>query len=328
MIAALPRPSPDARFVAHDRLRGAPHVVVDGPLLPGTLIALSHWPQAACPAGLAADTSTAIVDRYLRAEHRGPEFDAVTNNHYDEDGVLAAWLLLERPPQASPERRLALEAAEAGDFGTWTNADAARVALTLMALAERGTSPLPAVSRALAPQVARDPAGALYEAVLPRVGRVLAHPARHRRLWEPAWRRIEEDMALLDAGEARIDERPDADTVIVRTPRPLHDMALHPRTERMRVLTVTPDGVATLRHRYETWVRYVSRPLVPRVDLSPAAARLNERETRAGLWRFEGVGAIRARLFLAGDGGRGAPTGLDADAICDEVAAVTAAVTA
>lgn len=321
MHTSLARVSPSARFVPHDRLAGTPHVVVDGPLLPGTALALSHWPAGRCPPELAADTSTAIVDRYLGLAHGGPEVEVVTNNHYDEDGVLGVWMLLTRPPAGSAERRLALAAAEAGDFGTWTDPDAARVALAVMALAERGTSPLPAVGRALAPGVARDPCGALYEAVLPRIGRLLADPDRHRRLWEPGWRRVEEDLALIDGGAVGIEEREDADVAIVRTPRPLRDMALHVRTRRMRVLTCTPDGVAVLRHRYETWVRYVSRPLVPRHDLTGAAAALTAREPRAGTWRFEGVDAIRARLYLAGDGGRAAPTGLDPHEICDAVAA-------
>ena len=70
---------------------------------------------------------------------------------------------------------------------------------------------------------------------------------------------MEADLALLDAGGATLEDEPAADLAILRTPRPLHPMAVYPRTRRTRVLTVTPDGTLVLAHRYETWIEYVSR---------------------------------------------------------------------
>ena len=137
-------------------------------------------PGRGTPPALADDTSAAIVDRYLRAGAAGPEVVAVTNNHYDEDGLFGIWLLLERPADGAPERALAIAAAEAGDFATWTDPWAARVAIAAMAMAERATTPFPEVGRALARAGGRDPAGALYLAILPRVGGLLADPERYR----------------------------------------------------------------------------------------------------------------------------------------------------
>jgi hypothetical protein len=312
---AIPRVVEDARFVPAEELAGRPHVVVDGPRLAGTALALSHWRESGTPAALAADTSAAIVDRYLRAAADGPPLGLVTNNHFDEDGVLGIWLLLTRPPAGAPERRLALAAAEAGDFGTWTDPDAARVALALMALAAPTLTPLAAVRAALASAGAGDPAGDLIAAVLPEVGRVLADPEGARPLWEPGWRRVAADLELLDSGTATVEDLPELDVAIVRAPRPLSDLAVHPRVSAMRVLTATPDGVLVLRHRYETWVDYVSRPLPPRVDLTPLLPALQAAERRPGTWRFEGVAPIRPRLFLAGPGGRAAPSSLGPDAL-------------
>lgn len=319
--SALPRLAPDAAFVPMERLRSGPHVVVDGPRLPGTVLALSHWPGSGTPDALADDTSALIADRYLGAGAAGPEVHALTNNHYDEDGLFALWLLLERPAPGSPARRLAIAAAEAGDFATWTDPRAAQAAIAAMAMAERASTPFPEVGRALARAGGRDPAGELYLAILPRVGRLLDDPGRFRRLWEPRWARVEADMALLDAGEAWIDEHPEADLAIVRAPRPLDDMAVHPRTRLMRIMMVTPDGVAVVRHRYETWVRYASRPLAPRVDLAPLLPRLQALETRPGAWRFDGVAPIRPRLYLADPHGRPLPTGIAPERIAEELAA-------
>jgi len=319
-IAPLPAVGEDARFLPHDELRGAPHVVVDGPRLPSTVLALSHWPEAGTPDAVAADTSALIVDRYLGLRHAGPPVGALTNNHFDEDGLLALWLLLERPGPADPARGLALAAAEAGDFRTWTDPWAARCALAAMAMAERPTTPFPAVLRALAPEADRDPAGAIYLALLPHVGRLLRDPERYERLWRPAWRRVEADMALLDAGDATIEEVDEVDVAVVRAPRPLDALAVHPRTARMRVLTATPDGGLVLEHRYETWVRYVSRPLAPRVDLTPLLPRLHALERRPGTWRFDGVRAMTPCLHLAGPDGRTTPSSLGAERLLAELA--------
>jgi hypothetical protein len=316
----LPRVADDAAFVPVEDLAGAPHVVVDGARLPGTALSLSHWPRAGTPPALAADTSAAIVDRYLRAAAAGPEVGAVTNNHYDEDGLFGIWMLLERPAEGAPARALALAAAEAGDFATWTDPWAARAAIAAMAMAERATTPFPEVGRALARAGGRDPAGALYLAILPRVGGLLADPERYRVLWEREWARVESDAALLDAGDATIDDRPVADVAIVRAPRPLHDMAVHPRIASMRVLTALPDGTLVLRHRYETWVDYASRALPPRVDLAPLLPALRELEREPGTWRFDGVEPIRPRLFLSGPRGGAAPSSLGAERLADMLA--------
>lgn len=319
---SLPRVAEGAAFVPAGDLAGAPHVVVDGARLPGTVLSLSHWPRAGTPPALAADTSAEIVDRYLRAGAAGPEVAVVTNNHYDEDGLFGIWMLLERPAEGAPQRRLAIAAAEAGDFGTWTDPWAARAAIAAMAMAERATTPFPEVGRALAGAGGRDPAGALYLAILPRVGGLLADPARYRLLWEREWARVEADGALIDAGEATIEDRHDADLAIVRAPRPLHDMAVHPRTGRMRILTALPDGTLVLRHRYETWVDYSSRPLPARVDLAPLLPALQELERGPGVWRFDGVEPIRPRLFPSDPRGRAAPSSLGAERLADLLAAV------
>ena len=304
---SLPRVADEAVFVPAEALDGGANVVVDGARLPGTVLALSHWPGSGTPEALRADTSAEIVDRYLALATGGEVVGAITNNHFDEDGLFGIWMLLERPAARSPERRLAIAAARAGDFGVWSDPSAAQVAIAAMAMADRRSTPFPEVGRALARAGGRDPAGALYRAILPRTGGLLADPERYRFLWRDEWERVEADIALLDAGAATLDEEEGADLAVVRAPRALHPMAIHPRTARMRILSVTPDGTLVLTHRYETWVEYASRDLPRRIDLAPLAARLDRREAAPGTWLFEGVDAIMPRLFLAG--ATGGPAG-------------------
>jgi len=317
--APLPIVSPDATFVPFHEVRARSHVVVDGPVSPGTALGLSHWPTGGVPAELAADTSAEIVANYLDAHPTGPAVGIITNNHFDEDGLLAAWLLIARP--APEERRLAIRAAEAGDFQTWSDPRDAWVALALMAAAERATTPFPDVLRALNAARDHDPAGAITIALLPRVEAILAEPERFRRLWEPAWRQVERDLEALASGAATVEEIPEADLAVVRSSRPLAPLSLCPRVRAMRVLHATDGGILRLEHRYETWVRYRSRPLPPRVDLTPCLAALQRIETRPGTWRFEGVDAPQGRLVFVDANGSPTASALSPDRLAREIMA-------
>lgn len=318
MIAPYPQLAPDARFVPYHEARGRPHIVVDGPFADGAVLGLSHWPDGRVPDALAADTSTEIVARYLDADAGGPQVGIVTNNHFDEDGLLAAWLLLERTPPG-PSRERAIAAAEAGDFHVWTEPAAAWTAIALMAMAERPTTPFPDVLRALNRAGGHDPAGAITRALLPHVGAVLDDPARYRRLWEPVWLRVEHDLGLLESGAATIEEIPGADLAIVRSPEPLARLAVHPHLDAMRVIHAPAGGRLWLEHRYETWVRFASRPLTPRVDLSPAAALLSTREAGGGTWRFEGVAHPVARLACVDSSGAPTTSRLTPDDVAEAI---------
>lgn len=315
----LPVVSPEAAFVPFHEVAGRPHVVVDGPASPGTVLGLSHWPDGGVPDELAADTSAEIVANYLDAGAAGPPVELVTNNHFDEDGLLAAWLLLERPEGNA--RLLAIRAAEAGDFHTWSLPRDAWAALALMAAAERATTPFPEVLRALNTGGGHDPAGAITIALLPRVEAILGDPERFRRLWEPRWHEVERDVEALDSGAAAIEEIPGADLAIVRSPRPLTRLAVCSRVRAMRLIHAPGDGRLWLEHRYETWVRYASRPLPPRVDLTPILDALRRIETLPGRWRFEGVDSPQGRLALVDANGAPVPSGLSPERLAREVAA-------
>lgn len=318
-MTGFPNVVPDARFVPWHEVNGRPHVVVDGPANPASVLGLSHWPDGGVPGALAADSSAEIVVRYLLSDRTGPDVAIVTNNHYDEDGLLAAWLLLHRPPAESWP--LAVAAAEAGDFRTWSEPRDAWAALTMMAAAERATTPFPDVLRALNRTGGHDPAGAITDALMPHVGAMLHEPERFRRLWEPAWARVEHDRETLDREPDMVREIPGADLALVRSAQMLDPLAVFREIDAMRVLWVVDGGWIRLEHRYETWVRYVSRELPPRRDLTPVAAALNRLESAPGRWVFEGVATPAGRLMFVDANGRQTPTGLEPDVVVDAIAA-------
>jgi hypothetical protein len=57
-----------------------------------------------------------------------------------------------------------------------------------------------------------------------------------------------------------------------------------------------------LELRYETWVMFVSHPVLPRPDLRPLAVELTAMEPRGATWTAEAPGALTPRLRIDADG--------------------------
>src|SRR5919112_540965 len=79
----------------HDGLAGVPKLSVDGTV--GNAAHLSHWEGNATPEELRADTSTEIALNFVASPRRAElteGVEVVTNNHFDTDGVLSVWTVL------------------------------------------------------------------------------------------------------------------------------------------------------------------------------------------------------------------------------------------
>lgn len=299
------------RYAAYEELDSSPNIIVDGATGNGTVLTLSHWPKSGTPAHLKRDTSAEIVFAYLDSPASHVQAEIVSNNHFDEDGLVGIYVLLE-PSAAEEHRDLLTDVARAGDFGTYRRREAARIAFALSAYADPEASPLPREIFAMPyPQMAAE----LYRRLL----RVLPDLLTGLSDFEPLWGAEDERLALseesLEKGEITIEERPGLDLAVVRIPENLpagrihrftqirlaecHPMALHNRTHCSRMLLVRGRG-AEFQYRYESWVQLASRRVPLRVDLSSLAEELNEMEGVEGRWVFDGVEQITPRLHREG----------------------------
>lgn len=284
------------KYVSYRDASGIPNVIVDGAATTNTAVTLSHWPKSGTPADLKADTSAEIVFRYLDRPSFHTDADAVSNNHYDEDGLVGIFALVDRVA-AERYRDLLIDVARAGDFGVWTRRDAARIALALMAYADRATSPLPA---SLFDRPYPEVAHALYGELLTVLPRLCAGVDGYRALWRKGDDELAATDELLDHRALTIDEHPTLDFAVVRgpsTPAGYHPFAIHNRTTCTRLLVLSGDE-AEVQYRYEGWVQLVSRRPAPRVDLSALAEELNREERSGGRWIFDGVDQITPTLHL------------------------------
>ncbi len=297
------------RFTPTSQLAERPNVIADGAALPSTVLTLSHWPASPTPPALAEDTSARIAFRYLDSVGDWPAPEAVSNDHFDQDGLVSVYALVS--PDEARARQVVLEdVAAAGDFATFVDRDAARVSFALAALADPARSPLgPGLLEAPYPERC----AGLYEELLGRLPELVDDVDAHRSLWGEEDAALAAAEAALAAGEVTIDEVPELDLAVVSIPsgRPAalatrfgsrQDAACHPAainnaTRALRIL-VLHGRRYELVFRYESWVKYVSRRPLARVDLAPLAERLQSEERGGARWSFDGVAALVPSLRL------------------------------
>jgi hypothetical protein len=299
------------RYRAYEDTAEVPNVVVDGAPNAATVLALTHWPGIAQPPGLADDLSAQMAFRYLRAPVAHAPAEVVTNNHFDQDGLVSIFALCE-PAQALAHEALLVDVAAAGDFATYHDRRAARASMALFAHADPERSPI-------AGQVGGAYPGAvvaLYEATLPLLPGLATDPEPFRDLWAEEDEHLTASERAIADGTVTIVERPDVGLATVTiapgvtgrwghrfghvTFAGIHPMAVHNTTRCPRLL---------LRHgrrwryvdRYETWVQVRSRRLPPRVDLRPLAEALTALETGPVLWSAAPPSALTPELSDDGE---------------------------
>jgi hypothetical protein len=297
------------QFVPYKRLGFTPNIIVDSQPLESTLLTLSHWPGSGSPPELKADLSAEIVFNFLETDFPRPEAEAISNNHFDEDGLVGLFALL-NPQIAQEEKDFLLDVATAGDFGTFKNREAAHVTFVLQAWAEPARSPL---NRTVFQRPYDEITSILYEELLPRFSNLFQRVHFLEQYWKDEDTLLEWSEAAIESGEIKIEEYRDLDFAVVQTPgskewaaaRPqldgarwthqiCHQYAVHNVTDCSRIL-VSDGNRHDFYYRYETWVELVERKPLPRLDLKPLAARLNALENKK-IWRAEGVEDIVPHL--------------------------------
>jgi hypothetical protein len=162
---------------------------------------------------------------------------------------------------------------------------------------------------------------ARYQALLPLLERFLDDTDRYGPYWSDEWSAMLQSKTAMVTGQVELREIPHVDLAVAEAPEILHPMVLYNSTERLRVLTTWPGGYYLLRYRYETWVQFASRPVMPRVDLAPLLPRLQELERGGARWTFEGNAITMPALQPVGPDGQPAPSSLSLETLLDELVA-------
>lgn len=279
------------KFVPGDYRDEVPAIGCDG-LVPGASLDLTHWQGNRTPLAFKADTSTEIALKFVAAPESARWAGAVVvNNHFDTDGALSVWTLLD-PEQAQENRELLVAAAEAGDFDEWPGDD-------------RGLW-LDAAIRALAAS-ARDDAEA-YATVLPQLLDLLSALDRRRDLWGAEWDQLQAAVRASESGAIQIERRGACGLARhapgqSEAPGPLLARRLLPGS--LRYLLAFDQGGGTFLYRYErpryAWAETIVRPACLAPEASSLATSLGPDWTSDDLPGLTGLVQTRRPIEIPPD---------------------------
>jgi|GEM_PF-269339 len=308
---------PKMRFEFYtDALENVPKLSVDG-TVPNS-IHFSHWEGNQTPAEVKADTSTEIALNLVASPNKNVltnNIVLVTNNHFDTDGVLSCWTVL-NGERALEFRDLLIAAAESGDFSQNSKRDGIRVSLAIQGSdqvvpGEDSMSPLASFLSNGNEQI--DEARA-YELIFPEVAKLLSNIDAYEPLWRDGWNRIAQALESFERGTSNVTEIPEAKLSIVTLSPDIFEGSGFNPTKHAAPFTAISEfargelfliGIPTIGgwfyrvdYPYWSWAETVVRPRIARRDLSGALQLLNEMETGAGSWQTDNRELTSAIKFV------------------------------
>jgi hypothetical protein len=312
-----------------DAIGAEPKLSVDGTV--DNAIHFSHWQGNETPASVKADTSTEIALNVVAAANRDQltqGIDLVTNNHFDTDGVLSVWSML-NGERALQLREKLIAAAEAGDFCELSTTEGVRASIVIQG-SDSPTDKGSPLARHLAGEDITDE-GRAYELVLPHVERVITDTNAFEELWRDSWARIETALDSFAKGESRVEEDMNAGlSVVTLAPEvfgaigfdPYHHSAPftaishHARGDLFLIATPLGDGWAyRIDYPYYSWAETVVRPAVARRDFSSLVRQFNDLDqSTTGLWQIDDS-ELSSAIKFRDESGRLAASKLTPDAV-------------
>ena len=310
----------------HEGLQNVPKLSVDGTV--DNSIHFSHWEGNETPAEVKADTSTEIALNLVASPDReklSRGIELVTNNHFDTDGVLSVWTVLNGERALELRDRL-IPAAEAGDFSEFKNEDAVRTSIVIQGSDQASPnndtgSPL---AKLLAGEEVDD--ARAYDLVLPEVENVLTKIGDYEDLWREAWEKVAAALESFERGTSKVDEISQGNfSLITLAPELFSSSGFNPTRHAAPYTAISRYAKGSLfviatrlqngwsyriDYPYYSWAETVVRPRVPRRDFSRMVSHLNQLEqNRSGQWKLDNREMTSAVKFVDAHGTL-APSGL------------------
>ncbi len=299
-----------------EALDDVPKLSVDGTV--DNAIHFSHWQGNQTPAELKADTSTEIALNLVASPNREQltkGIELVTNNHFDTDGALSVWTVL-NGERALPYRELLVAAAEAGDFSEYSSDEGIRVSIAIQGSDQASPnnddgSPL---AKLIAGEEVDDDARS-YDLVLPRVEHLLTNINEYESLWREGWDSVAAAIESFERGESKVIEYSSAKISLIalapglfggtgfsptRHAAPYTAISNFAKGQLFLIAIPTTSGwFYRIDYPYYSWAETVVRPQIERHDLSTALQLLNDKENDLeGSWQTDNREMTSAVKFL------------------------------
>jgi hypothetical protein len=300
----------------HSGLDDVPKLSVDGTV--SNSIHFSHWEGNQTPDEVKADTSTEIALNLVASPNQQKltqAIELVTNNHFDSDGVLSVWTVL-NGERALDLRELLIPAAEAGDFSEFSTENAVRASIVIQGsdqASPNNESGSPLATHLAGKEISDD--AEAYDLVLPEVERVLRNTGDYESLWRSGWEAIANAIESFEKGESKVEEYQDARLSLItlapevfspsgfnptRHAAPYTAISRYARGQIFLIATEFRDGWSyRIDYPYYSWAETVVRPKVKRHDFGALISQLNQIEqNHDGRWKLDNSEMTSVGKFL------------------------------
>lgn len=297
-------------FKPYYELDGIPNIIVDGTPHKDSKLILSHWIDSGTPAEWMRDTSAEIVLDYIEKYELPDDAKFVSNDHFDQDGLVGI-LGVVSPEMALKNKKILIDIATAGDFGKYSNRNAARISMALNSLTKPQYSHF---SQEVFKRPYPEMAATFYQETLKLLPQMMSDVTPFSYLWKDEDEFLDYSEGLIKSGTVIIEEDLKSDVAIVIIPEKIvtnkfhrfavdkmgaiHDMAIHNNTERARILYVHGKKI-NFKYRYETWVQLKNNTHPLRVDLMELSKKLSEIDSND--WTYSGSDKLVPELKIIAD---------------------------
>lgn len=300
----------------HAGLDNVAKLSVDGTV--SNSVHFSHWEGNQTPDEVKADTSTEIALNLVASPNKQEltqGIDLVTNNHFDTDGVLSVWTML-NGERALDLRDQLIPSAEAGDFSEFSTENGVRASIVFQGSDQASPnnetgSPLAAF---IAGKQISDDAQA-YGLVLAEVERVLLHLGDYESLWRSGWDAVAMAIESFEKGRSTVEEYQNVNLSLVilapdvfspkgfnptRHAAPYTAISRYARGQIFVIATPFRNGwTYRIDYPYYSWAETVIRPRVERQDFGALISQLNQIEIdQDGRWKLDNSEMTSAVKFL------------------------------
>jgi hypothetical protein len=224
----------------------------------------------------------------------------VSNNHFDVDGFIGIWSLL-NPELALQHETLLRKMALLGDFRegmleTDEDSQALKLVCWINSVERREFYAPFASSQSEATHCVPK-----YQFFLNAFEKVLLEPNNFRQDWTEEYEQVVQDWQVLASPQSRVQLEQDIRLLIVETPEPLHYYALFGQSYQAdAVLCLYHGNRYELEYKYTSWIDTAHRLSFPRLNLELLTHQLNQIEESPFSWKADKITDTGPILRLQG----------------------------
>ena len=256
---------------------------------------LSHWYGNKSPVELKADTTTQMAFNLIEHENKDKYLHGikiVSNNHYDADGVLSAFVLL-NPDYSIKNKKELVNISLTGDFSEFTTEDALKANIVIESFADEKKSIfkdiLLKVNYPSAIQI-------IYLKTFELIPKLINQIDDFENIWFEEYNHFERSEKSFGIRESVVSNYDDCNLSVVESNFPLHSIAKFMNAENDILLSVVrgdEGNTYELDYKNYTWFDTLRPKKIKRKNFESLAQKLNQIELNTnGFWQIIGNSPI------------------------------------